>query len=412
MPHSEDQPQTPNQRAAQQRRYEQAMALLRAEQPDYETAGAALLQCVVNEPGNSIFVEAYLACWSRRYDHNLKGSFWRGFAPTYAWRQAVAGEDFAAATQAGLVLLQSNPWWKEVLISLADIRQAMQHGEAADRYLQQATAAHPDCPQLKRRRAELAVSVGDYARACELWRDVARLSPGDEQAEAAIRSLAPVLPPEVTEQVEVWRNEFEQNPQAGDLAVQLAGVYAEHHFYDDAERIIDAAIAAGGKSLQLIAELEAVQLARLQHRAAIARSRFEDDPAPAGQQLAERLEREYQNREIEILTQRLQRDPEATAVKQQLAEKLQRAGKYAQAVALWEEIRRIDGLRTLACLNAGESLSHLRQFEQALTCFVTAIEANDGSPEQLQRALRHAANLAESTGRREMAESFRKRISS
>lgn len=408
LPHNN--PQTPGQRAAQQRRYEQAMALLRETSPAYEAASRFLLECVLNEPGNSIFVDAYLECWNRRYEFNYKGSFWRKFAPTYAWRQAIAAANASKIFAAGLELLQSNPWREDVLISLCDACRKLNCYEAADCYLRQGLSANNDSVELLRNRARLRAAIGDFDLAVEIWQKIQELSPGDTEAGDQLALLAPTISNEVEAQIVALRKRVEANLQDESLACELADFLAENGLFIEAEDVIAQAVASSGKSLKLLAELERLEIARLTSRVGLAIQRASIEPTDHSSELVVRLERELQNRRIEIMSQRVSREPDNAELKSQLALAFQSAERYREAVTLWEDIRRVDGYRSLACLQAGECLCHLQQFESAMTCFVTAIEAADGSAEIMRRALTRASTLAESTGRQELARRYRKEL--
>ena len=66
-----------------QRCYDHGMKLVReadGKPYDYEYAHTMFLECVVSEPGNLLFVDAFLDNLQSKYEHNLRGArfWWQG----------------------------------------------------------------------------------------------------------------------------------------------------------------------------------------------------------------------------------------------------------------------------------------------------------------------------------------------
>lgn len=407
---AESGPMSPQQRDVLQRHYDRASAILRMEQPDFDAAGESLYQCVVGEPSNSIFIEAFLICFSRKYDHNGSGSRWQWFAPRSQWRGAVAANDKHEVIRTGLSLLQVNPWNEPVLASLADATAELNALDAADRYLLHALSVHADSSELLRKRARLQTQIGDFDLAELLWSRVLELDPNDAEAKQEREFLAREENADDQIAIQNLEKQLENNPFDTETALQLADRLEAAGTIQQAQTVISQSLATSGKDLRLTTRAEELQLSHLRRRLSQATAYERRDSAPWSQKLIEQLNHEIQNREIELFSQRAARESGDVQTRVHLAEKLQKVGNYPSAVKWWEEIRRTDGLRSLACLRAGECLSHMRQFERALACFVTAIEANDGDADLLISALRHGAKLAAATGRDDLAEKYTQRL--
>ena len=80
---------------------------------DFDYVTDLLLQCVTGDPGNAIYVRAYIENLQKKYGNNKKGSPLAQFkerGARSALKKALAQEQWDEVIQHGLKVLTVNPW--------------------------------------------------------------------------------------------------------------------------------------------------------------------------------------------------------------------------------------------------------------------------------------------------------------
>ena len=103
-------PMSPTKRRQLQQCFERAQDLANRAKPDLDYAHDLYSQCVVNDPGNLVYVEALLDNLQRKYKNNKKRGRLLGFGGRKAFNNAVADEHWSEIFREGMNLLRSNPW--------------------------------------------------------------------------------------------------------------------------------------------------------------------------------------------------------------------------------------------------------------------------------------------------------------
>ena len=119
---------------------------------DFDYVTDLLLQCVTGDPGNAIYVRAYIENLQKKYGNNKKGSPLAQFkerGARSALKKALAQEQWDEVIQHGLKVLTVNPWDGPTLTGMATAA-----GKTGDRdcelfYLQSALMGSPEGSRLQ-----------------------------------------------------------------------------------------------------------------------------------------------------------------------------------------------------------------------------------------------------------------------
>jgi len=405
---------------------------------DHDYANKLLAQCVVEDPGNLIYLQHFLANLQSKYGDNRKGSrLGRLKIKNHrsALNKAVAKGDWPAAFQAACAALALNPWDIPSLLSLASAYEELDCNECELYTLRCAlTVDSKDVPT--NRQAGLALErMGHFDQAIACWQRVKLALPADDQARQAVARLSveqtidkggydPAslgsspdgLPPAEVSLARLAKTTGENDdlppearlraalaaePTESEHYIQLTDLLMREKRFDEAEQLLgEAASACGSGDMQIRERQEDIGLRRVAHQAAIAEQRHALDPTPESEQLAHRFRVQLNQVELETYAARAERDPGNLRLKYELALRLKRAGKIKEAISNFQTAR-ADSKRNVAVLvELGECFQHIEQYKLALTHYEQAVDAcGDSDSEIYRKALYRAAVLA--TGMRE-----------
>jgi tetratricopeptide (TPR) repeat protein len=436
---------TPSRQQLQQC-YAQAMQLMQEPTYDFDQAHALLAECVVGDPGNALYVDAFLRNLGHTHGDNPARLPEPAQAVPAEWTRAVADCDWAFALRAGPALLQHNPWDRHILQVLARACEARNWTAATARYLQNAVEASPRDVALNRQLANALVRVGRFDEAIACWRRVEETDPYDPEPPQMISRLTlekarhivhdagdsgeepgasgteggaarteshPAAPQAAAPKAKrprgeprqlklTHRQELEQaiiNTPADEAAyLELAELHlAEHRSYD-AQRTLLKALEVS-KDLRIIEKLEDVNMLRAAEHLQTAEQRSLQERTPAAAEAVERLRQEKQQLEFEIFRRRCERYPQNKALQFQLGLRLKQLGNYRQALEPLQAGLEVPEHRALASLEIGEILQRYKMLPRALQCYRQAVQLAAPDPAQFEcrrRALYRAATLAES----------------
>ncbi len=420
-------------------------------------ASDLLTQCFVEDPGNLIYLQHFLANLAQKYGNNKKGARLAGLkiksgrsalvkaASKGLWREA-----FEAAAGA----LKINPWDTPTLVALADTCQQIGSPETEIFVLRWALDVDPKDPVVNRRAAIGFARLGQFDNAIGCWRRVEQAKPGDQEAskaisqlsveqtiqkggyqqemldgttkvgdlESAVRASMARGRKEVTEQMasksidtgreKLLLDAIQSQPAEVSHYLELAQIFIAQERPQDAERILTQALAVtGGGDLAVREQLEDAQLARVHQQLAIAIRRAEQEQSEDSAALAKRMAVQANLVEMEIYAARSARDPGNLALLYELGLRAKRAGKFKEAIQAFQAARDDVRHRAEVQLQLGESFQHIRQFKLALSSYEAAVEAADAMQSDVQKlALFRAGVLAAEFKDLERAEKYLTRL--
>jgi tetratricopeptide (TPR) repeat protein len=431
--------------------YLNGVKLVAQEKYDCDEANRMFIECIVNDPGNLLYVEAFLDNLQRKYGNHKKRARFR-FGGKGGLKNAAAKGDWCDVLRRGPDVLKNNPWDVATLRAMADACAALGHYEVELRYLQNALDANPKDVELHRQCAKSLARRGQFEQAILHWHRVQEERSEDEEALRMIALLtvgqnriatkldgehhatpagresaavdasrkAARVAPDVKSESEPLGNREEIPPGsqasleravAADPSeisnyIQLAHLLTAGGQFRDAEQVLTKALAVSPGNLQVRELLEDVQIAIVREQLAIAERQAELEPTEANRELAELWRVEVNQRELEVLSSRVQRYPNSAELSFNLARCLRRAGKYLEAVKYFAQTAQHPGRAAAANVEMGECLQYLRQFRKALDHYRLAVDAANDNLDCKKLALYRAAVLAQGLGELNEAETL------
>ncbi|QDU95611.1 tetratricopeptide repeat protein [Lignipirellula cremea] len=402
--------------AAQRRRlqlcFEQSQRFPPGQEPgkrDFDAAHTSLLICVTEDPGNQLYVEAFLKNLQRKYKNNKTGALIPRLRGRSAFRRAVAQQDHAQVLAQGPMLLGSNPWNVPVLRAMAQACAAFALDEVELCYLRQALDTRPHDPAVNDQTGQALARQGRFKEALSCFETILVQLPGQAEATAWIEMLRNGQPRPSGDQG------LPENPAAGDEAgdlprlrqtladspaemanyLQLAERLLEEDQHDEAEQVLSTALAACGSQLRVLEMLEDVRLAQAAWRLEVAEQQAALFPSPAASELVERFRGDWSRAELVILDARAQRYPQTTEYKWRLGQRLHQAGNHAEAIRRLEEAASDPEFAPQALLTMAECFACMRKLKKASACYQQAADAPSSTPAQRRQGLHGAILLAE-----------------
>ncbi len=438
-------PLSPASRQRLQKVYEHGQRC--AEKNDYDYATQLFTQCVVEDPGNIVYLQSFFANLQKKYGNNKSGARLASLkikSPRSTLSKAAAKGKWTEALQAGCAALAINPWDIPTLLAMAQACDELGIDESQLYLLRWALDTNPKDISVNRQAAQTLQRMGQFDQAIACWNRVEQAKPHDEEALQAISRLSvektiheggydPDLlrqentadggshssvarysrysKNEITEEStedeqlpseERYQKEIAKDPTDLQAYFKLADLQIREQRYADAEQLLERALqVSGGGDLMVRERLEDVLMRRSRQQQAIAERQYEEDPTDENQQLAARLRAQANQIELETYAAKADRDPQNTRLKYELALRLKRAGKTKDAIPLLQAARSDPKRRVQVLLELGECFQKIEQYKLALSSYEQALEACEEPDSESRRlALYRAGVLA--TGMREL----------
>ena len=407
-------PITPAQRQRLQQLWEEARAIMaqaasRPGRKDAEKIHELLAECVIADPGNTVYLDALLINLRNlplKPKFSIRYFFSRTGPGYHKLLSAFSDQDLVKVLSLGPAALRdAGHRSSEILFALSQACQDLDLPQAEVRYLQESLCYMP---------GELISAI--------LFRSLMRQGRFDEARKTAepfrdtmkhMDDLLAVLDGTSTtfasQQDVCSQNE---NRHSADDYLALAAEHVEMGHFDEADAAAANAMSLSGGDLQVREQVEEISLARLRNNVAIAHRLVEHDPSSAHQQTLHRWKEELGRLELATLHARSERFPQDSELKLEVAIRLKRAGNYSGAIQRLEEIAADDSLRPGVLVELGECWQHLRQFEKALDLYTQAIAAAEelSQGEPLHLALYRAGSLAAAMQRTADAQAMFQRL--
>lgn len=413
------------------------------EKKDFDYANQLFAQCVVEDPANITYLQAFLDNLEKKHADKKPGKIAglkiKSHRSTLA--KAAAKGDWPAAFTAGCQSLALSPYDPTTLIALADACQELSIDECQLYYLKWALRNDGKNPTVNRRAALQLARMGQFDQAIACWQRVAEAKPDDEESRQAIARLSVEKtihvggydskdlsneerpegdktfnvsrlakqaedPEEGVPLEERFQNAIAADPTDMDSYLSLADLYLQKNQLDEAEDVLSRAHqAAGGGNLLVTERSEDVQLRRARRQVEIADRQASEQPSEEAKRLLTQLRQQANQAELEVYAARSDRQPGNTRLKFELGVRLKRAGKIREAIPVLQAARGDSRQKTTVLLGLGECFQKIEQYKLALSNYEQAIESagedsGETAPETRKLALYRAGVLA--TGMREL----------
>lgn len=429
-----------------QKQYEHA--LKSSEKGEYDYATQFLTECVVEDPGNVVYLQGFLNNLQKKYGPKKKGARFAGIKSTghrMSLSRAAGKGDWKGAFQAGCAALALNPWDADALVGLADASKTLRLDASRLRYLQLALEVDPKSADVHREMALALQDFGQFDQAISHWRKVVEAKPEDEEATQAVSRLSveqtiqkggydptllantarreagkphegkpvsvahlsrggapiPVHEPSFTPEERLLAA-IEVEPTVIENYLRLGDIYMHQDRLDDAERMYErGSQASGGGDMQARERLEELLIKRASRRHDSARAHYEHEKTPEAKQLFDRARIDKNQVELEVYAARADRDKNNLRVQFELGMRLKTAGKYREAISAFQAARGEPKRKALVLIELGECFQKIEQYKLALSHYEQAVEAVDPADMETRKlALYRAGVLA--TGLREL----------
>ncbi len=378
-------------------------------QHDFDYITNLLAECVAADPGNQIYVRAYIENLQKKYNNNRPGPIaqLKERAARVGLKKALSQQRWDEAIRCGAKVLAVNPWDSEVLKGMALAANKSGDRDCELYYLMSAVKGSPKDPSCNRLYAIALAERGLLDQAMVFWRRVEEVLPNDEEAK---RNIATLLVQKARssgkfdEEHETMRKaklraqkeeesslekklqeKIKEEPQNVKLYVELSQFYLNEERYGKAEELLAKAFEVSDGDQEILEKWEDTQLRRLRQQIA----RTEDENA------RKTLERQYLKKEVEVYRNRVQRYPSNLTFRYELGERHYRTGHYDDAIKELQ-IAKNDPRRCGMCMLAlAKCFLKIKQFHLARDHYEAAIrEIPDRDVDSRKEALRLAGRLA------------------
>ena len=409
---------------------------------DRDYAHDMLSQCVKNDPGNMVYVEAMLDNLQKKHDNNKKGGG-SSSGDRGAFKKAVKESDWAEILKLGPELLKSNPWDVATLRPMADACGCFGFNEAELRYLKNALDANLKDVDVNKHCATTLARVGQFDQAIACWRRIGdRRGKGDTEVDNMISDLTlrktqvltglgdddkatgrvvnealagKKVEKEINATIGVEANKVDEtkkkieltprqkmeraivdNPDNLDNYPPLAALHQQEGRLSEAVEVWKKALAASGGDFRIQEKLEDAEILQMRQQLAVAEKRAATKGDDHSKELAAQMREQFHRREFEIYSSRSERHPENIQLKYELGVRLKRIGNFDQAEQTLMEVRKYPKFKAAATFEVGECLQQQQKYSNALQFYNRAVELlAEGDDVELRKlALYRAGNLA------------------
>jgi len=388
---------------------------------DYATQMFTL--CVQGDPGNLLYVQNFLGNLHKKYNNNKKGSKLAGLKGAGikgTIKKATMQKEWDVVLTQGIEMLKLNPWDTSALTAMAHACEELELEDSQVAFLKGALDANLKDPDVNRRLGRVLRQQGKFDEATMAWNRVLQTIPKDEEALRAIAHIsaektihkggyedaestdalrrggseedADGLRPTREQQLQ---KAIKKDPSDTANYIELAELYAKEERFDETEETYQKALEASGGEVSLRERLEDVQIRRGRRDVAIAEKAARDEKTPENVALFRKMKASLIQKEIEVFHSRCERYPTNLGFKIELADRLEKGGKFNEAIKLYQEARNDVKRRGAVHLALGRCFQQIKQYKLAMTNYEAAIaEIPEREEEQYKVALYHAGVLA------------------
>lgn len=346
------------------------------EKKNFDYAVEMYSSCVQLVPDNLIFRQTLRGCERYLYENNKKGAAFsrlrlrlKGIRGKI--RKARSKSNWTALDQAAEQGLVLNPWNAQLNADMGDACLNLGFTEIAEFGYTNAVENDPEKRAFLEKLGEVNELRGNYSKAIDCWKKISKLYPNDGQVRAKITGLEAtrvmdhggyegakttqevkksayddyrltadrhvpetVSGPGVSIVADLERA-IRKNPADKGSYLKLADYYRKQKDFEKAESTLQKAFeATGSADLNIRQIIEDVELDRRKYEIELGKSLAKDEAAKKN---IEALKRELHQREIEILSGRVERYPMDAGLKYELALRYIKSKDYKKAIPLLQQ---------------------------------------------------------------------------
>ncbi|HEY2880814.1 MAG TPA: hypothetical protein VGJ15_00220, partial [Pirellulales bacterium] len=348
---------------------------------NFDYATELLTACVLGDPGNQFYTEAFLHNLQRKYSSGKKGgllSSLRTAGSTAGSKTSMLNasrkKDWLGMIRAGMEILKVNPFDTAALLHMAKACCEKGFVESELVYLKSAQMVDPKSFEIQRECGLALEKVGQYDEAVACWMKAQALTlPASEEAQEAHKAISRLqvdmtvrtthdkskqedanrtagtdrsfrassanFKPNKRDRAEELEEKIAANPGELLLYQELAELHVKAEKWTQAESVLARGLEATGGDLRVREQLEDIQLRHAMQQTLIADRLAAEKKTPEAQQQAQQMGIELIRQELEVYRKRVDRYPTNTHWKFELGERLKRSGNYSEAIKVLQDAR-------------------------------------------------------------------------
>ena len=380
--------------------------------------------CVLGDPSNAVYLQSLLVALKKKYGSKKLGMLSVLWSAGYSGLKKLANSaQWHKILKQGLEILKTNPNNHACLLLMAEACGNLLFYDTQRTYLKSSLDAAPADPEVNRQCAKFLADHGEFDQAIACWVRIAGVKGLAEESQHEISRLqvektivaghgltgrsgasASVQPVggsatgpavEAVDRTATLKQAIQKNPADIESYLELADLLERDATVEEAEKILERALAASGNDLKVREHLEDRQLRWSRHKVHIAEKRIESEDTSANRSVLERLRGGQLKQELEVYSARCARYPENITWKYEFALRLKAAGNYSEAIRHFQDVLQDARRKGAVALELGECFQKIKQYQLAMRNYVTAVESlTEREVELRKRALYRAGVLA------------------
>jgi len=409
---------------------------------DYATE--MFVQCILGDPSNIIYIQAYILNLRQKYNDNKKGNslaFLKSTGIKTAIKTASARKNWESVLKNGTEMLKINPWDAGTFVAMGRACLEMDYPLAGLAYYKQAVESSPNDTEINRVSARSLQEMEEYDQAIACWSRVLKIKPNDEEARKSIGDLMVertikvgkynnaeseknskstaiyrenVQNIEYEERVELspeelFEKNIRKNPENVALYIDRADFLFQSNQIKEAENVLLRLLKVQDNQEYRLRLIE-VRQRRLMEELNKIKSNYESTDKP---EVKEKLKPQFAAKKqeleqvtLQMRTMRVEQNPTNSRYRFDMGDAYQSQGEYKEAIAEYQAAKSDVSLQGDCLLALGQCFQQIKQYRLALTHYQQAIAviADDGDAKK--KVLYLAARLAYGLNEYEKADDF------
>ena len=397
---------------------------------DYATE--MFIQCLLGDPSNIVYIQAYVLNLRQKYNDNKKGNsmaFLKSAGIKSAIKTASVRKKWDDVLKNGAEMLKINPWDAGTFAAMGRACLEKDFPLAGLAYYKQAVESSPNDVEINRNSARALQEMEEYDQAIACWSRVLKIKPNDEEARKSIGDLMiektikvgkysntdnekntkstaqyreNVQNIEYEERTELSPEElFEKNvrknPDNIALYIDRADYLFQSNQIKEAENIWLRLLKVQDTPEFRLRLIE-VHQRRFMDELNKIKSNYESSDKPEVKEKLKPLfaakKQELEQVTLQMRTMRVEQNPGNSHFRFDMGDVYQSQGKFKEAIAEYQAAKADISLQGDCLLALGQCFQQIRQYRLALTHYQQAIAAISGDGDAKKKALYLAARLA------------------
>ncbi|MDR1493830.1 MAG: tetratricopeptide repeat protein [Planctomycetaceae bacterium] len=400
-------------------------------QGDHDYATEMFIQCLLGDPANIVYIQAFILNLRQKYKDNKKGNSWAllksGKIKT-ALKTAWVRQKWKEVLENGAEALKINPWDSNAYLSMGRACHELDYLFAELAYYKQAVESSPKDAEINRTAARALQEMEEYDHAIACWNRVLQTKPNDDEARKSIGDLmiektikkgkynasesqtgkTTVQYREDVQKIdyeerkelsaeELFEKNVRKNPEDITLYIDRADVLFQSNQIKEAENILQRLLKVQDKPEFRLRLIE-VQHRRLMDDLAKIKTNYESSTKPEIKtqlkaQFASKKD-ELSNVTLKMYTMRVEQNPGNTRYRYDMGTIYQSQGKFKEAIGEFQAAKSDISLQGECLLALGQCFQQIKQYKLAMTHYRQAVDSITGEGDSKKKSLYLAARLA------------------